>query len=219
MHFLVLLVLILYPVVTEGVILFSDQAMAAGVADAVRPMAPLLVITTAMAGPIWWWAASGTESRPCSTEIEAMAPSADMSELLDSQTQTMGAAFVDNDSDGDLDLYLLHYQSTNQYYRNDGAFFNKVAVPDSVVVDQRTTGVAFGDYDGDGVLDMFTTHRFFTANQFFKSSYREGFANISDHISALRAGQDSFSATPFDYDNDGDLDLVNSTRKCNLRRA
>ena len=34
MHFLVLLVLILYPVVTEGVILFSDQAMAASVADA-----------------------------------------------------------------------------------------------------------------------------------------------------------------------------------------
>ena len=129
----------------------------------------------------------------------------------------MGAAFVDNDSDGDLDLYLLHYQSTNQYYRNDGAFFNKVAVPDSVVVDQRTTGVAFGDYDGDGVLDMFTTHRFFTANQFFKSSYREDFANISDHISALRAGQDSFSATPFDYDNDGDLDLyVSNLARPNL---
>ena len=34
MHCLVLLALILYPVVTEGVILFSDQAMADGVADA-----------------------------------------------------------------------------------------------------------------------------------------------------------------------------------------
>ena len=164
MHCFLLLALILYPVATEGVILFSDQARAAGVDDAGEANGAVLVITTVMAGAIWWWAASGhwgseppaaatatgvhlvwtaADTAPLSDGIAAglpidgMKPTvqpvrgdgtfADMSELLDSQIQTMGAAFVDNDGDGDLDLYLLHYQSTSQYYRNDGAFFSKVA--------------------------------------------------------------------------------------------
>ena len=217
MHCFLLLALILYPETTEGVILFSDQARAAGVADAGEGNGAAFGDYDGDGWPDLVVGRLGDGEQALLYRNRGDGTFADMSELLDSQIQTMGAAFVDNDGDGDLDLYLLHYQSTSQYYRNDGAFFSKVAAPDSVAMDQRTTGVAFGDYDGDGALDMFTSHRFFTANQFFRSAYREGFANISNHVSALRAGQDSFSATPFDYDNDGDLDLyVSNLARPNL---
>ncbi|MEW6754197.1 MAG: VCBS repeat-containing protein, partial [Candidatus Latescibacterota bacterium] len=40
--------------------------------------------------------------------------------VLESDEQTIGGLFVDVDRDGDLDVYLIHYQGPNQVHRNEG---------------------------------------------------------------------------------------------------
>ena len=133
---------------------------------------------------------------------------ADQSALLrDAAGPALGAAWVDVDADGDLDLYLIRFRDPHLLFRNEGGHFTRIEKPAELADHQASTSAAFGDFDGDGELDLFATHRAAQANQFYRHIYREGFADQSDLLSPLRSGQDSFSATPFDSDGDGDLDL------------
>ena len=69
-----------------------------------------------------------------------------------------GAAFVDTDSDGDLDLFVACY-GTCRLYENDGAG-RFTDVSDQHGLDQHVgfwSGVAVGDYDADGAMDVYVT--------------------------------------------------------------
>jgi hypothetical protein len=66
-----------------------------------------------------------------------------------------GAAWLDFDRDGDLDLYLTQGEGSNALFRNDGASFVDVAV--SLGADDAGhagAGVAAGDFDNDGWRDL-----------------------------------------------------------------
>ena len=142
---------------------------------------------------------------------------ADQSEALSSTGQAASRTFVDYDGDGDLDIYVLYFLKSNQLFRNDDGVFTQISLPDSLSETPGAVSAAFGDFDEDGVVDLFTTYSSSIANQFYSHLYVEGFADQSLLISSLRSGQDSFSAVPFDYDNDGDLDLfVTNTGNINL---
>jgi len=131
----------------------------------------------------------------------------DQSQALASVGQAASGAFVDYDGDGDLDIYVLYFLKENQLFRNDGATFTRISLPDFLLEDVGAVSAALGDFDGDGSVDLFTAYRFALANQYYTNMYTEGFADQSHLISSLRSGLDSFGAAPFDYDNDGDLDL------------
>ncbi|MCC7261917.1 MAG: VCBS repeat-containing protein [Candidatus Latescibacteria bacterium] len=132
----------------------------------------------------------------------------DQSRLLtDAAGPALGAAWVDIDADGDLDLYLIRFRDAHLLFRNEGGRFARTEKPPALADHQASTSAAFGDFDGDGDLDLFATHRAAQANQFYTHLYGEGFADQSELLSPLRSGQDSFSVTAFDSDNDGDLDL------------
>ncbi|HID95928.1 MAG TPA: VCBS repeat-containing protein, partial [Candidatus Latescibacteria bacterium] len=90
------------------------------------------------------------------------------------ETTGSGAAFLDYDNDGDLDIYLVNgswlegisdpeerqlEESTNRLYRNngDGTFTD---VTDGAGVGDRGygMGVAIGDYDNDGDIDIYVAN-------------------------------------------------------------
>ena len=67
-----------------------------------------------------------------------------------------GAALVDVDGDGDLDLLLTMLGGPNALYRNDGrAHFTDVTREAGLDASYGSTSVAFADVDGDGDLDLY----------------------------------------------------------------
>ena len=67
-----------------------------------------------------------------------------------------GAALVDVDGDGDLDIYQCYYDAANRLWLNDGkGRFTEVEGALGLGVKDACHGVSFVDVDGDGDLDAF----------------------------------------------------------------
>jgi hypothetical protein len=67
-----------------------------------------------------------------------------------------GAAMVDIDNDGDLDLYVCNYEAPNQLFLNDGkALFTERAQEFGLDVVSSCLMPTFADVDNDGDLDLF----------------------------------------------------------------
>lgn len=138
-------------------------------------------------------------------------------ERLMPETIGSGAAFLDYDRDGDLDLFLVNSREweghetlpeapTQRLYRNDGrGRFEDVTAASGLGVVAYGMGVAIGDYDGDGWEDLYLTtlhaNRLFrnVGGRFEEVTAEAGVAGAADAWSS--------SAAFFDSDNDGDLDL------------
>ncbi len=92
-----------------------------------------------------------------------------------------------------------------------GIEFSDVAAARGVAGDQPaqgfTTGIAAADYDDDGDIDFFVPAAFFQPNRLYQN---DGSGNFSDVVGevGLDATMLTRSALFFDYDGDGDLDLV-----------
>jgi len=74
-----------------------------------------------------------------------------------------GAALVDIDADGDLDIYVCNYESPHQLFLNDGAGkFTEAARQFGLDQSAAFLMAAFADYDGDGDLDVYLLgHRYY----------------------------------------------------------
>ncbi len=143
-------------------------------------------------------------------------------ERLMPETIGSGAAFFDYDRDGDQDLFLVSSrewpdhqtrsaQPTQRLYRNDGTGrFEDVTAGSGLDVVSYGMGVAIGDVDGDGWDDLYLTT--LNENRLFRNvPAADGGRRFEDITEAAGvAGRDdawSSSATFFDYDQDGDVDL------------
>lgn len=142
-----------------------------------------------------------------------------------------GAALLDYDNDGDLDVYLLQgalldekkqasqarfpppkdWRAGHRLFRNEllpsrKLQFTDVTVQAGVGHLGYGMGAATGDYDNDGDVDLYVTS--FGANVLYRNN---GNGTFSDVTRAAGAGLDdpcwSTSAAFVDYDRDGDLDL------------
>jgi hypothetical protein len=140
-----------------------------------------------------------------------------------------GAALLDYDNDGDLDVFLLQGQMLgtgkianalapppgpmplqSRFFRNDLEVrsdgtrtlrFTDVTRESRIEVRGYPMGVAVADVDNDGCVDLFVTG--FGRNQLFRNDCRGSFTEMWNQISS----DWSVSASFLDFDRDGWLDL------------
>ena len=121
---------------------------------------------------------------------------------------SIDAAWIDYDDDGDLDLYVVTFDDQDQLYRNNGSgSFSRVTGSSGInVISQGDeTAVSWGDYNGDGNIDYYLCKRRFR-NALYHNNGNGTFSEVGESASVDHLG-DSEDAAWGDYDGDGDLDL------------
>ena len=140
-------------------------------------------------------------------------------EKLLPETMGGGCAAFDYDNDGDQDLLLVNSdfwpwhvpagrpRPTTALYRNDGGWrFTDVSAEAGLDITCYGMGVAVGDYDNDGWADVFISA--VGPNRLFRN-VQGRFVEVT--AAAGVAGEEDAWSTAcgfFDYDHDGDLDLL-----------
>lgn len=128
---------------------------------------------------------------------------------------TTGAAFLDFDADGDLDLYVCYFASPNELYQNDGrGVFTEVSAQYGLDIDDASVHPSVADYDKDGDLDIYlATNRLSSVrnprgqpDRLLRNDGREGFTDVSLAAGILHLGQ-AHAAVWWDYNADGWPDI------------
>ncbi len=134
--------------------------------------------------------------------------------------RSLSASWFDFDGDGWQDLYVANDISDNALYlnRRNGKF--RDAAHSAWVADYRgAMGLGVGDWDRDGDADIFITHWMAQQYALFSNLRRTGKAednpqlHFQDVADLVGVGQVSLNVIGwgtsfFDYDNDGQLDLL-----------
>ncbi|MCO5321162.1 MAG: CRTAC1 family protein [Microthrixaceae bacterium] len=132
-----------------------------------------------------------------------------------------GAAAGDYDGDGDTDVLLTSPRRPNSLYMNDGTgHFTEVAAQAGVagpVLGGTSAAPYLVDVTGDGLVDIYLTGNSAGGNRLFANDGNGSFSDQTNAAGLLRrrpSAQESgsvprpVSATFADWDNDGDLDLL-----------
>jgi enediyne biosynthesis protein E4 len=140
-----------------------------------------------------------------------------------------GVALLDYNNDGKLDVLVLQgislaadkqaeatkTQCAARLYRNDlvvnpdgsrNLKFTDVTETSGLCSHGYGMGVAVGDFNNDGCVDVFITH-FGAPSQLFKNNCDGTFTDVTKKAGVAGNGHWGASATFFDYDHDGLLDL------------
>ena len=126
-----------------------------------------------------------------------------------------GAAFLDFDDDGLLDVLLVRGSTIEAFpqggdlmcslFRGDGAgHFEDVTAQAGLSVRGWGQGVAVGDYNGDGRIDLFLTG--YGGNVLYRNLGDGRFEDVS-RSAGIAPSPWSLGAAFADFDRDGDLDL------------
>ena len=134
------------------------------------------------------------------------------------ETMGSGAAWLDYDNDGYLDLYLVNSAPTKVYtpakplrsalYRNngDGAFTDITEKAGVAAEGLFGMGVAVGDYDNDGFPDLYVAG--YARSILYHNNGNGTFTDVTAKAAVANTGKWASSAAWFDYDHDGRLDLA-----------
>ncbi len=169
----------------------------------------------AAAGPIIF------EERAAATGLDFVHRNGASGEYLLPEIMGAGAALLDYDADGDLDVFLVQGGPVfgdgardraayrDRLFRNDlvesGQLrFTDVTEASGIRSDGIGMGVAAGDVDGDGWIDLYVTN--LGSNQLWRNRGDGRFEDVTAQASVDDPGW-SVPALFFDPDGDGDLDL------------
>ncbi|HEY2934285.1 MAG TPA: CRTAC1 family protein [Acidobacteriota bacterium] len=139
------------------------------------------------------------------------------------ETTGSGAAFIDFDNDGFLDVFVVsgvepdfsagrgvagrNDAATNRLYHNDGrGHFEDVTVRAGLARSGWGQGVCAGDYDNDGFVDLFVTY--WGTNVLYRNVNGRHFRDVTATARLKQDGARYGTGSAFlDYDGDGHLDL------------
>lgn len=128
-------------------------------------------------------------------------------------SKCMGITLLDYDDDGDLDIFQANDHQLNFLFRNDNGQYKEVAVKSGLAANSQGHGTGSmhaspGDVDGDGLVDLMVTD--LTYGALYKNMGHGIYRDITQESGLARAmnGKGSWGAVLFDYDNDGDPDVV-----------
>ena len=135
-----------------------------------------------------------------------------VTQMSDSELLSGGVAAADVDADGDVDFYVVGGNTTpNHFYRNRGdGTFEEAGAELGLDLVHWGSGPAFGDIDGDGDLDLFVGAVTGDPHHLFENRLDQAEARFVDvtRASGIRlTSANTVSATFFDYDRDGFVDL------------
>ncbi len=119
-----------------------------------------------------------------------------------------GAAWIDYNRDGLLDLYVSMRASANKFYENngDGTFTEKAQALGLEDAGGNGAGLAVADFNNDGWQDIYIANG--ERDVLFKNLAGIGFEDISSSAGIWASGNSrGTSASWGDYDDDGYLDL------------
>jgi hypothetical protein len=131
------------------------------------------------------------------------------------ETMGAGAAFIDYDNDGWLDIFLVNggsfsdagraVRARHRLYRNSGAgMYRDVSASSGIEVFGYGMGACSADYDNDGWADLYVTGA--SGNRLYRNTSKGDFADVTGQA-GVAAGMWSASCAFGDIDNDGDVDL------------
>jgi hypothetical protein len=122
-------------------------------------------------------------------------------------------AWIDFDSDGDLDLFVAYRDRANALYRNDAGKFADVASTMGIADTRRTVGGVWFDFDEDGDLDLAVANMDGDANGLFRNEGTK-FIDVADPAGVAwggrtpkAAGNGTVRVCAADVDTDGRFDL------------
>jgi hypothetical protein len=124
--------------------------------------------------------------------------------------------FADFDDDGWPDvLWVADWGQSRLFWNNsDGTFIDGTGAA-GVGLERSGMGSTQDDFNGDGSLDWFTTSifgrqteiRFGVSNQLYLNDGQRNFTNVTE-AAGVADGGFGWAASGFDFDNDGDVDIV-----------
>jgi hypothetical protein len=134
------------------------------------------------------------------------------------ETMGSGAAWIDYDNDGYLDLFLANSAATKVYKpehplrsalyhsNGDGTFTDVTDKADVGAADLFAMGVAVGDYDNDGFEDLYVVG--YSRSILYHNNGNGKFTDVTEKAGVSNLEKWGSSAAWFDYDRDGKLDLI-----------
>jgi len=128
----------------------------------------------------------------------------------------LGIVFTDYNDDGWVDIYVANDSVPNFLFRNRGnGTFEEVGLWSGVAVNgagraQAGMGTDAGDVDGDGRLDLFVTNLDMETNTLYRNLGAGLFTDVTEEagLGETSLRYVGFGTALFDYDNDGDLDIL-----------
>lgn len=123
-------------------------------------------------------------------------------EIATDEEDSNVSAWIDIDSDGDLDLFVTNFNAENFLYLNESGRLSRTSADPITSVTSPSINGNWADVDGDGDPDYFMGNGGSTDDVLY---YNEG--GLAFSPDSFSDGNSTIGSSWGDYDNDGDLDL------------